>query len=118
MRIRSTAALVVTIAALAVATTGNNEGQVTDLHLGESGATASTTASAPHHPWWMRRACANEDSANCYWNARQQGNGRGKSFYVRRIPHTGKRHPLVCVFYVNRAESRYDQCWRYEGGGK
>jgi hypothetical protein len=31
------------------------------------------------------RACAEEDSVNCFWNARKQGNGRGHSFYSVRV---------------------------------
>lgn len=69
----------------------------------------------PALPKWMTRPCATEDSLNCYWNAKLQGNGKGKSFYVRRMPHTGKRHPLVCIHYVKHSD--YDQCWRYAGGG-
>jgi hypothetical protein len=72
----------------------------------------------PALPWWMTRPCPTEDSLNCFWNAQEQGNGHGKSFYIRKMPHTGKRHPLVCIFYVNRVEAHIsDQCWRYDGGG-
>jgi hypothetical protein len=28
----------------------------------------------------LASACPAEDSANCYWNAAQQGNGQGRSF--------------------------------------
>lgn len=122
MRIR-TLAVALTLVALAASTRANNEGRVTDLHLGESPAASSvsaTTVHPPRHPWWMQRPCRNEDSVNCYWNARLQGNGHGKSFYVRKMPHTHNRHgqPLVCQFFVNRRESRYDQCWWYAGGGR
>jgi hypothetical protein len=43
------------------------------------------------------RACAEEDSVNCFWNARRQGNGVGHSFYSVRV---GQR---VCVIYWDRA---------------
>lgn len=66
-------------------------------------------------PAWMTHPCVNEDSVNCYYDAQKRGNHKGVSFYVRQIPHTGKRHPLVCQLRVNHV--RYDQCWRYNGGG-
>jgi hypothetical protein len=57
----------------------------------------------------MRTPCVEEDSVNCYWNAREQGDGRGHSFYNRRLPGSGK----VCLFYVNRDYARkHDHCSR------
>jgi len=29
---------------------------------------------------WSLRVCPAEDSSNCYWDARKQGNGHGRSF--------------------------------------
>jgi hypothetical protein len=46
------------------------------------------------------RACAQEDSVNCFWNARRQGNGHGHSFYSIRVGDQ------VCVIYWNRAYNR------------
>jgi hypothetical protein len=120
MRYRSMA-VVIAVAALAASTRANDPGPVEEFHPGETApvVAAATQVHPPGHPWWMKRPCADEDSVNCYWNARLQGNGAGKSFYVRKVPHTSDKQgrPLVCIFYVNRHESRYDQCWRYEGGG-
>ena len=84
--------------------------------------TAPAVATAPsspdygvHHtqrmaiPRWMTRPCAEEDSANCYWDAHTRGNLHGRSFYARRMPHTGR----VCLFYVHRSDARVsDQCYR------
>jgi hypothetical protein len=61
----------------------------------------------PHRAAWMRTACVEEDSVDCYWNARTMGNGHGHSFYARRIPGTG----TVCRFYVGRRFARHnDTC--------
>ena len=46
------------------------------------------------------RACAEEDSINCYWNARKQGNGRGHSFYSVRVGGA------QCIIYWNEAYNR------------
>lgn len=29
---------------------------------------------------WSLPTCKHEDSSNCYWNAKRQGNGKGRSF--------------------------------------
>lgn len=44
--------------------------------------------------------CAEEDTRNCYWNARRQGNGHGHSHYNVRVGH------LTCVVYWDRAYNR------------
>ena len=63
----------------------------------------------PPRPGWMKVPCAEEDSVNCYWNANEQGNGHGASFFARKLPHQNR----VCIFYVkpNRAHMS-DQCYK------
>jgi hypothetical protein len=46
------------------------------------------------------RACAEEDSTNCYWNARKQGNGRGHSFYSVQVGRT------TCLIYWSKTFNR------------
>lgn len=46
------------------------------------------------------RPCLEEDSINCYWNARSQGNGQGHSFYSIRV---GGRD---CIIYWDRHYNR------------
>lgn len=59
-------------------------------------------------PRWVTRPCAEEDSLNCRWDARDQGNGHGHSFIVREVP--GRAH-MVCVFYVAPRYARHhDYC--------
>lgn len=58
-----------------------------------AGASASSPT-PPHHPSWMTTACKSESSINCYWNAQQQGNGHGHSYYVHQIGN------LICVTYA------------------
>ncbi|MFT3872640.1 MAG: hypothetical protein QM714_08335 [Nocardioides sp.] len=65
----------------------------------------------PRTPWWMRTPCAYEDSANCYWNAGEQGDGQGHSFYVRKFPHR------TCWMYVQRAYAKkHDHCEAHRKG--
>lgn len=75
-------------------------------------ASGTVAASAGEHvsarPWWMKHACAQEDSVNCFWDASHAGNHRGHSFIVREMP--GKKH-MVCVMYIKRADARrWDYC--------
>jgi hypothetical protein len=73
-----------------------------------SPATATAPA-APHRAVWMRTACAEEDSVNCFWNAHAMGNGVGHSFYARRMP--GDVTGLVCIFYASPRYARnHDHC--------
>ena len=46
------------------------------------------------------RACPEEDSINCFWNAGRAGNGKGHSFYAVRVGHR------VCTIYWDRAYNR------------
>lgn len=69
----------------------------------------ANTAHRPGLPVWMKTPCQSEDSVNCYWNARQMGNGEGLSFYVREMP--GRNH-TVCVFYVKRSGLDYCEATR------
>jgi len=70
-------------------------------------AVAATFVNPPTLPYWERtgHACPQEDSVNCYWNAAEQGNGTGWSYYVRLVP--GKAR-MVCVFYSTHPG--YDYC--------
>ena len=92
-------------------------GAVTAAVLGTA-ALGGGHASTPNNelPHWVTKPCKTEDSLNCHWNAKTQGNGVGKSFIIRKLPNTGER-PLVCIFYVKKADRKFDQCWRYDGGG-
>lgn len=77
------------------------------LGLAASSPTTTATtaaAAAPDHPdpvhgrdipAWVTRPCKTEDSVNCRWNARTQGNGHGRTSIRRAVP--GRAH-LVCVF--------------------
>lgn len=74
----------------------------------QSSAQGAEKVHRPPLPVWMRTPCANDgDSVNCFWNATEQGNGTGHSFYVRRFPgkvgHT-------CVMYTERSYQRFDYC--------
>jgi hypothetical protein len=79
------------------------------------GAAVGSSVRPPHHPPWMSRPCAAEDSVNCYWNARQQGNGQGDSFYVVKRKLEGRQGHLIgrviCVYHSGRyARHHYDAC--------
>lgn len=78
-------------------------------------ARATDSGYSIHHtqpmavPRWMTRPCAEEDSVNCYWDAQTMGNGRGHSFYVRRMP--GDITGLTCWTYVQRKfGANHDHC--------
>lgn len=72
--------------------------------------TATHGSAAPSLPKWMTRPCAEEDSVNCYWDAQTMGNGKGHSFYVRKLP--GDITGLACIFYVKpRDARRWDHCY-------
>lgn len=78
-------------------------------------AATANAPTPPHRAAWMRTACVTEDSVNCAWNASEQGNGVGHSFYtVRRgLVNAHGRHVgrVVCVYYVKRdAARRWDAC--------
>lgn len=68
-------------------------------------AHAATVPTRPALPYWERTPCRQEGSVNCYWNAAQQGNGHGWSYFVRQVP--GSRR-MVCVFYSRHPS--YDYC--------
>jgi hypothetical protein len=76
-------------------------------------ALASYPAPIRHHdrvdiPFWVTRPCATEDSVNCRWDAKLQGNGKGHSYIVREFP--GSAH-MVCVMYTHRKYARHhDYC--------
>lgn len=54
------------------------------LNMGVALASTADTNSTPT-PRFMRVACAQEDSSNCYWNAGESGNGEGHSFFSIRV---------------------------------
>lgn len=78
-------------------------------HLDRAEASVAVKVSAPTGgARWLTQPCPTEDSVNCYWNAAEQGNGTGRSFYVRQFP--GSAH-MVCVMYVDRGYARsHDYC--------
>lgn len=49
-------------------------------------AQAASTSDVPT-PRFMRVACEQEDGRGCYWNAGEQGNGVGHSFYAIPAPN-------------------------------
>jgi len=67
-------------------------------------------ARAATHP------CPTEDSINCYWDARLQGNGHGHSFYSVRVgglTKGGEQIARDCIIYWNPTYNRtYGQCYR------
>jgi hypothetical protein len=103
----NTAVLAAVAATVVIGTTGN-------YALGSSEQSSvfpqgKVTVVRPHLARWMTRPCATDDSVNCYWNAKLQGNSHGHSFYVRRMP--GDITGLVCRFYVNhRYAANHDHC--------
>lgn len=46
------------------------------------------------------RPCLQEDFINCFWNAKEWGNGYGHSFYAVRVGHK------VCTIYWNEKYNR------------
>lgn len=75
----------------AVSITPAHAGEVIRDHPVVHGAIAKATG----------RACPEEDSINCFWNARSAGNGRGHSFYSVRVGHRD------CVIYWNEKYNRH-----------
>jgi len=68
----------------------------------------AVSVSVQHRPAlaWAERPCAQEDSVNCYWDAKTRGNGHGHSFVNRRMPNG-----MVCVFYVEPTyATHHDHC--------
>lgn len=60
-------------------------------------------------PEWMTRSCKYEDSVNCHWDAAEQGNKKGLSFFVRLMPHSKiAKKVKICIFYIDRP--RLDHC--------
>lgn len=94
------------------ASTSKSDGNVAYClnHPGDHGDMCSSIRAslhAPATPVWMTRPCAEEDSVNCYWNAHQQGNGVGHSFFTRKI----SAHE-VCRFYSNSRFAKHnDECF-------
>ena len=86
--------------------------------------TATSTADLPARAWQMRTTCPSEDSTNCAWNAHEQGNRRGHSFYVitRRLRSASGRRivgRVDCHTFVSAdADKRYGECQlRHRIGG-
>lgn len=78
---------------------------VVGLILGIGAGASASTVTPPHHPAWMTHPCKSESSINCYWNATEQGNGVGHSYYVHRIGN------LICVTYaVDSFAKHSDYC--------
>jgi hypothetical protein len=80
-----------------------------------STGTATATATVMHHhrphlPYWMSRPCYEEGSDNCYWNAKEQGNGYGLSYFVRRLPSDTPGYHIACIFYSKHPH--LDYCYR------
>ena len=103
------------VAAVATLLVANCSGELA-MQPAMGAATHHATTYGPAHtqrmgvPTWMTRPCKTEDSVNCYWNAQRMGNGLGRSFYARLMPHT---HGLVCITYVKTADAHVsDQCYR------
>ena len=66
-------------------------------------------------PAWATRACKYEDSVNCHWDAKNSGNGKGNSFFVRLMPHAKHaKKVMVCWIFIDRP--RLDYCERMDRG--
>lgn len=104
---KKTIAVLAVIAGLGMSTTGPAHAQNVRPDYGPA---HTQRMGVPH---WMTRSCATEDSVNCYWNARREGNGTGRSFYARLLPHT--HGCKVVILYVKTADARvsdqvYNRC--------
>lgn len=70
---------------------------------------AMADTNSPVITWISHRVCAQEDSVNCAWDAKVQGNGEGHSFIVREFP--GRKH-MTCYLFQNRKYARnHDYCF-------
>jgi hypothetical protein len=107
MRSRSLA-VAIAIAALVISTRANNGNPAVPQPAGQSGVVFTTVGEVIRdHPVVhgviakaTGRACEEEDSVNCFWNARTMGNGRGHSFYSVRVGHQ------VCHIYWSTTYNR------------
>lgn len=74
----------------------------------QSAAQGAEKVHRPPLPTWARTPCTQEGDVNCFWNASEQGNGSGHSYYVRQFP--GPAH-TVCVMYTERKfGQKFDYC--------
>jgi hypothetical protein len=90
--LRTIAATATTIGALALSTTASQAGEVIRDHPVVHGVVAKATG----------RACAEEDSVNCFWN-----DGSGHALYSIRVGHK------VCRIYWNEKFNRHHgYCFR------
>lgn len=75
-----------------------------------AGPIAALTPVQPARPYWIDRACPDEASVNCFWDAEQRGDGQGHSYVVRQVPNS---NGLVCVFYTEQPYAKdHDYCYR------
>lgn len=59
-------------------------------------------------PKYIDKPCATEDDMrNCYWDARQEGNGHGYSFQVVEM---NDGMGTVCVIYQRRIARKWNDC--------
>ena len=66
---------------------------------------SASTAGSPQ-PMWITTPCAQEDAANCYWDATVQGNSEGQSFYSVQLK-SGK----VCTLYWrDKYAAKHNRC--------
>lgn len=72
--------------------------------LGMGIPVANAATSHTEVPNWMNKKCSSEDSVNCHWGAKGQGNRKGWSYMVREFP--GRAH-MICVMYIDHPKSDY-----------
>lgn len=114
MTLTRTLAAVIVAASLSTGATAATAGE----WAGWSGTAGTGEWSPPPRAGFMRTECLAEDSLNCAWNARKQGNGHGASFYAVRVKLLGRdghRLGVVgCHYLVDTANrphlSRFDSC--------
>lgn len=73
--------------------------------------TTPATAEAPtppHTDAYMTTPCKTEDSVNCYWDAKEQGNGQGHSYWSIRV----NDHRVAIVYWNERYNLKHGHTYR------
>lgn len=83
--------------------------------IGGTRTANGTSPTPPPRTNWMRTLCSQEDGNNCAWNAREQGNGLGHSFYVVTRPLRSMNGRIIgkvsCHFFVGKkADRNWSEC--------
>lgn len=76
------------------------------LCFGVPSSASSTQDEPTQYAQWMKRPCPYEDSANCFWDAGNMGDGQGHSFFAHKYDDGD-----LCVAYTQHAYARtHDWC--------